>query len=522
MNKATRALVVFIISIVLIPYLSADMSFESVIADYKRSMELLGEEENSVLNFNTYSSSAQFEEIASGPWIGLKTKDNIYKKNKVLINLIAPQLWFSWNSHVAWGYNDGDIWQGKGFNSLFSAGFELMGSHLSLRIYPNVWISENRDIDIINTTSSNGYGDYWKVFDNLQRYGDTVYFDYSWGKSGIRYNWNNFTIGFSTESIIIGPGQVTNIILSDNAGGFPHFDIGTSRKCNIGKLGGLEYRIIWGILEESEFYDDNPDNDFGWISGSYFSYSPSFWNNFSFGFNYQYYKPLSNWDTLDLVRAIPGLDTSNSPTDNKDMMISIPFRWLFPSIGFELYGEWARNDAFSNFEDLFKSPEHTQAIMIGINQVLKQWNSNIIQLSIEVSNLAQERTNEMRAAGSWYRHDWAGWKQGYTNKGQLLGASIGPGSNTQWGEVSWIRPEGKISAFIQRIAFDKDYYYDTIDTEPDIDYYVQFNFGLGNVFFVDSFDLYYSAVYTYNYNYNYIDNNDILNFRFELGVRFHI
>ncbi len=502
-------------------FLSAEMSFNSIIMDYGRTMQLLGETEGKSLNYHTYSSDLHFDKIEYGPWKNVEIKDSIMETPLISISILSPEIWTSWNSSSAWGGNDGSLWQGKGFNSVLSGGFEINNPNFSIRLYPEIWGAQNLDIDIVPTSSSSGYGDYWTVFDNLQRYGDDLYYDFSWGQSDIRFYWNNFTVGFSTEAIILGPGQVTNIILSNNAGGFPHFDMGTSEKISIGNLGDFEIRTIWGFLEESEYFDDDPDNDYGWISGTYFAWSPSFLNNFTLGFNYQYYKPLSDWDGWDLVRAIPLLDRSNSPTDTKDMMISIPFKWLFPSVGFEFYGEWARNDNFTGFEDLYKTPEHTQALTLGINQILSQWGDNIIQLSLETSTLKQERTYVVTAAGPWYRHEWSGWIQGYTFNGQLLGASIGPGSNSQWGKLSWIRTKGKSSIFLQRIVYDNDYFY-SIASYKDQNYFAELNCGIEHLLFLNNLDLYSALTFTFDYNYNYINNDDKYNFHFELGVKYHL
>ena len=39
-----------------------------------------------------------------------------------------------------------------------------------------------------------------------------------------------------------------------------------------------------------------------------------------------------------------------------------------------------------------------------------------------------------RNAGSWYEHTWV--YHGYTNKGEVLGSSIGPGSNSHYFSLS--------------------------------------------------------------------------------------
>ena len=43
----------------------------------------------------------------------------------------------------------------------------------------------------------------------------------------------------------------------------------------------------------------------------------------------------------------------------------------------------------------------------------------------------------IRNAGSWYEHSYV--YDGYTNKGEVLGSSIGPGSNSHYFSLNRIR-----------------------------------------------------------------------------------
>ncbi len=508
-----RNIFISVLCFVAIFRISADMSFETMLDSYKRYVALSEYEEPDSLNYHSYSTDNFDSAIRIGPWKGK------FDRTTGNVQIIYPELFVSWNSTRNWGGNDGNLWQGRGVNYIARGGVEYTGTHYSFRFYPEIWGSENLDYDIVTTSFSSGYGDYWTVFDNLQRYGDLPYSDFSWGQSDIRFFLGDFTLGLSNENIRLGPGQMNNIILSDNAGGFPHFDFGTRGKINLGEFGSGEFRVIWGLLKESEFFDNDYSNDYGWISGSYMAVSPSLIPGFTLGFNYQYYKPLSGWDEWDLVRAVPFLDRSNSPTDLKDMMISIPFSWSFPEVGFEVYGEWARNDNFGGIRDLFKYPEHTQGYTFGINQVLRKEKDNLVILSVEFTNLKQERTYEIRAAGPWYRHAWAGWAQGYTNNGQVLGAEIGPGSDSQWAKLTWITHKGSTGFFMQRIALDKDYFYTAVKSE-DVEPFIEFNTGVEKLVFINNFDIYGRAIFVSFLNNNFKDMDDLFNIHFEFGIKY--
>ncbi|MCF7914648.1 MAG: capsule assembly Wzi family protein [Spirochaetaceae bacterium] len=501
--------------------LFGEMSFNNVFKEYSRTILLLGLEEAETLNFHTYEEFDNVFNLNNGPWRKHKASFPMKKVGSYRFTLLTPELWTSYNSEKPWGGNDGAVWQGKGVNSSIAGGIRIENKHFTFQLKPQLWFSQNQAFDIISTTYSSGYGDYWTEFDNLQRYGDDLYSDFSWGESFIRGKWNGFSLGLSSESIILGPGQKNNILLSNNAGGFPHIDLGTDGKVHIESFGDIEFRWIWGMLKESEFFDEDSKNDFGWITGTYAAFSPNIIPNFMIGFNHQYYKPLSEWDSYDLIRGIPFIDRSNSPTDYKDMMMSIPFSWRFPEVGFEFYGEWARNDNFANIEDLFSSPEHTHAFTLGINQLVKEWDENFLVMSLELSSLGQERTYEVRAAGPWYRHGWAGWTQGYTHNGQLLGAKIGPGSDSQWLKFTLYQPSGLWSFSIQRIAHDKDYYYKIDEIQEYMDEFSEFNIGIERVLLNKNYEAYVSGRYAFLMNNNYVNNKHLHNFHVIIGLNYN-
>jgi len=507
-------------SITVISTISGEASFRSVYDDYFRSLILTGKAEPFSLNYHSYSTDGARASLEGGPWDDVAYESPLYDSPLGEFSLIAPETWLTWNSNTPSGRNDGAMWQGRGFNTRISGGFSFRNDVFSITIAPEYWAAQNRDFDIIPTSYSSGYGDYWTVFDNLQRYGDHFYDDFNWGQSEIRFTWKKYiTAGFGNESIVIGPGQFNNILLSDNAGGFPHFDLGTPGFVDLGKWGKAEARGVWGYLHESPFFNTDSSDDWAWFSGSYLAYAPPFVPELSLGLNYQYYKPLGEWDGWDLVRSIPGLDHSNSATDNKDLMVSITFDWTFPQVGFEVYGEWARNDNIVTFEDLIHTPEHTKALMLGMKQVLYNKKDLSVLMSFEMTRMDQERTYYVRAAGPWYRHGWSGWTQGYTNNGQLLGAAIGPGSRSQTLALDSYFKNGSFCFSIQRTSMDEDYYYQNLSGNQDAyEKWVVIDLNFTGTYRFSSWSLFSGFSCSYSWDSMYILNNDIINSYFITGV----
>lgn len=460
--------------------------------------------------------------------------DKISKKvlnNSISLYIFKPDQVLSYNSKVAHSYNDGSFWQGRGFNGKTTFGFYLESDVFTLTVLPEFWFAQNQDFSIIETTSSSGFGDYWTIFDNLQRFGDEFYTDFNLGQSELRFLiLENFTVGISNQNITLGPGVHNNIVLGSQGAGFPHLDYGTLKPIKIFNLGTYEFRTTYGILEESEFFDDDDSNNYGWYSGISTGFSPSLLPNFKLGFNHYYTKPLSDFEALDLLRHIPGVDTENSGTDLKDSMVSLTYDYAIPSVGFRVYGEIARNDQFSMLMDLWNEPEHTMATTYGFSQnVYTFMNSNKIVVSGEFTALQQQRTVEHRNAGPYYRHGWAGWTQGYSNKGQLLGSTIGPGSNSQLGEISYIHKKGMINFIYQRIAHDKDYYYVIYKAQPlelqnsqdtPIRAYTEAIIGIEALYQFSNFDLFGRFEYNNYFNYNNVRIDDFTNIYVKLGISY--
>jgi hypothetical protein len=79
---------------------------------------------------------------------------------------------------------------------------------------------------------------------------------------------------------------------------------------------------------------------------------------------------------------------------------------------------------------------------------------------------------------SWYLSTLV--KQGWSNNGQLMGSSIGPGSNNQSISLSWNKGYNKIGVFVERTVFNNDFYY-SVYYNP----YASNGYGYYNRYWVD-------------------------------------
>ena len=75
----------------------------------------------------------------------------------------------------------------------------------------------------------------------------------------------------------------------------------------------------------------------------------------------------------------------------------------------------------------------------------------------EWTQLEQTAGRLVRNSGSWYRH--YNVYHGYTNYGEVIGASIGPGSNSHYISISKIDDFNKYGIAFEVIDQDNDFFY---------------------------------------------------------------
>jgi hypothetical protein len=455
-------------------------------------LALDGAIERPYLNYRTLSDSV-WEKGDHQPWSGANTGQNKKINESIIYRIYGPELFSSYNTTNPYGQNDGVLWQGKGFNSLLKAGGRLELYGFEFTLLPEIGFSQNLSYELIPPPYSSGeaaaYG-YYGLFgaDAPQRFGDKPYYELSWGDSELRYTWKNLTIGFGTQNIWLGPAKINPIILSNNAPPYPKLDIGLRRQPITIKnnwYGDIEVRAFWGQLRESDFFDADSGNNENLFTGFTLSYSfPSLLKGLTLGFNRIM---LSKWEDLDytgiFTLLIPVFNGS-AGHDSRDQRLSLTLDYVFPSVGFELYFEWGRNDFSPNLMYL-KYPFHTQAYTLGARKNFNFRSGLQGELLLELTMLESSRDYEFLWPTTFYAHHII--TQGHTNRGQWLGAGIGTGGNSQYLGFTLFYQRGYANLFIQRQNNDNDYVWfmnmgkTVAEKSPDEDKFkTSFSLGLSN------------------------------------------
>ncbi|QEN05676.1 hypothetical protein EW093_13465 [Thiospirochaeta perfilievii] len=457
----------------------------------------------------------------------------IDKDNRVLLEgdswdfkIFNPTLFYSFNSSFSTGINDGALWQGKGFNGQLETGFIFNSENIVIRLLPEIWFAQNKDFEI--APSKYLYGSVITCIDSYQRPGNETYYDINLGKSSLLFKYNIFEAELSSDNIILGPGRISPIIMSDHSEGFYHIRLGFDEWKS--PIGSFEYNAFIGKLDESSFFDEDETNNSNLITAYNFAYSPVFIPGLTLGFNRSLTAPMSVVSPQIIFKIFDpfiagGYIGEPFGYDKTDQRMSIVIDWIFPESGFKAYTEIAKNDYSTNIELLLRTPEHTLAYTIGFSKILGDF-----LLEFEHTDLQESREyvlGGLGGGGSFYRHHIV--SQGYTNNGQLLGAGIGSGSDSQTLSLSHFLKDRTLKAYIQRIAINKDYIYGKYldpDNRPSGSPYavdeLQFNIRLGfkGLFDFDSVSMFAEFAYDYRSAFNFIPYEKMNNIYLALGLQY--
>jgi len=429
---------------------------------YLEFLALSGQVESPTLAYSSLSDNAWGAIEGEHPWSQYVQSDPSRSLGPLTYRLYGPELFSSYNTAYPHGMNDGSLFQGVGLNASLSAGLRAEAYGLELTLKPTVSWEENLGYDILPGAYSNKYSYFWACgIDLPQRFGDTPNFIFDWGDSEIRYSLGPLTAGFGTQAVWLGPAQIDPIILSNNAAPFPKLDIGL-RKTRT-PIGDIEFRSFWGYLHESDYFDDDASNNENMITGLTAAYSPSFLQGLTFGVNRTM---LSKWDAKDwtgITVLLWPFMKNGAGSDQRDQRASVTIDYKMPSVGFETYLEWGRNDFSPSLDYILRYPFHTQGYTVGARKAVSSSDGSLRgELLLEVTDLESSRDYNFLWPTTFYSHGII--TQGYTNKGQILGAGIGTGGNSQYLGYTEYFPKGSVAAYIQRINRDLDYlyYYDSV------------------------------------------------------------
>lgn len=436
------------------------------------------------------------------------------------------------NSSFALTQNDGAVWQGKGLTAAVSAGGTVGFGALTVTVRPLAVFAQNGAFPLAGTGSASPPGVYrypWSPnIDLPQRFGPDAFWAVDPGQSSARVTVRGLSVGFGTESLWWGPGTRNALVMSNNAAGFPHADLSTNGPVDIG-IGKLEAQWIWGRLGHSDWWDENRTDRDRFFTGAVVSVSPKWLSGLTLGVTRVFTRLLSegSLDASEYLLVLQGARKAGqaspenpSGDDEHDQLASLFARWVFPESGAEVYGEWARNDHSWDLRDLFVELGHSEAYTVGLRRVVTLADRRFLSLVGEISHLEGSSTRQVRAVPTYYTHHFV--PQGYTHRGQVIGAGIGPGGNAQYLGADLYHSWGKVGAFVQRRVHNNDALYDRAGEGEWDRNHVSLDLGAQAVLFTNDVEVTLGATLTKDFNRYFIQRNDVWNANLQAAARWRM
>lgn len=494
--------------------LFAQEALKSTEEEYYDFLSLTGQAERLTLGCRTLSDNEWTVTDENHIWSenNLGTKYTLWKNENpaenwfangidqsIKVKIYGPEWYNSYNTAAPYGQNDGALWQGKGYNTSFTAGARLEAYGFELTFKPKVSYSQNKEFDLMDNSAyyTNKYAYIWgygsnKGVDAPQRFGDSSFYTFDWGDTEARWTWHTFTVGAGTQAIWLGPAWLYPILHSNNAASYPKVDLGL-RKTEIHmpyfgwNLGHIEGRVWTGYLTESDYFDDDDSNNHNMIHGLSISFAPSFIPGLTLTANRV---ALVKWKMSNLARVIPKASNyvGSDSTEGEDQKMSLSADWLLPEAGVEVYGEVGVDDYSTDYYF-----ERSLVYTVGLKKTvpLSRERNILGELVFEWNNTEMSQDFQFQWPYNFGFHHQI--TQGYTNRGQWLGSGMGYGGNSQYLGFRVYHTKGSILTFIQHINPDMNYIYSkaisrVADWENTKDFYPKsfWNLGLAGSYFVTS------------------------------------
>lgn len=463
----------FFILVILVTGVNAQLlQVDAGLTDQQRINQLLQEDTNSISSFTIRN--------ASNYWSSLQ-KPTL--SSKMQVKFLFAGYSAQHNSNLPISYNDGNFMPNVGLQQKISFGFSAKWGILNVHLQPELIRADNlpgstfRD-DRFDTNYRRNF--YWHTrnkIDNGFRFGNTPLQQFFWGQSSVRIQNEKLSFGISTENLWWGPSARNSLLLTNHAPGFLHLTLNSTKPIKT-SIGHFEFQSILGNLDSSttnliDFSTPHSTNSYieqkfrnnRSIAGYWISWNPKWFKDFFVGIggvSYFYKNKPSILPSPNLL--------NNENRQGSASLSSVFFRYAMPADHAEVYFEYGRSGkifAPTNIIGDTISTGYTVGFrkLFKLKQLSTKYAQSAILISIELTQLQlpdnrlifnQNNVRGIPKTNSWYTD--AVIRQGYTNQGQVLGASIGPGSNSQTLNLSWVKGLKRVGFTVERINHNADFY----------------------------------------------------------------
>ena len=391
-----------------------------------------------------------------------------YNNKNTLVEYLPISSNFKYNSHHPYGWNQAGLIDAKGMQGIISGGIFAKRGILSLQLKPELVYASNPNFE-----TGNGYGAETKP--NYRRA--------FLGQSSLRLSAGGISIGVSNENLWWGPGIQNSLLMSNNAPGFKHLVINTTKPLKT-PIGNFEFSLLVGKLTEDTSvllqvkdlttyyyaqgnysgYPSDPKLDTGdwrYLNAIHMSFNPKFIPGLFLGFTrvgyvYNTYTGNRNHFIYDYLPVFAGFFRGNSnyytltgSSTKIKQLISINARYVLKESHAEIYGEYGTNDNTYNLRDFIMSMNHGSIFTAGFKKLILLNRNKWIDVQSEFTQLSGPVDYVVRGTGTTYLYQGS-----YTNQSRIIGVGYGNGSNMQTLNIFLKNGFNKQGMIFQRIVHD--------------------------------------------------------------------
>ena len=449
-------------------------------------------------------------------------------RSKQYLRWLPIYSYSSYNTEYAYGYNDGALWQGNGFNQSMLFGAQGRLGSFEWTLAPQILYAQNTEFDLREDYGTRPpYQDrFTGGIDYVKRFGNESITRVRLAQSELAYIVGGWRISLNNQNSIWGPALFNPTMMSTHAAAFPNLRIGSDVPWTTG-AGRIEMQWIFGMTEESEYFNEDPSDDRQVYNAIILGYEPPFFPGFSMSLK-RMMRMLdkdrkNNWDYIPLITdffRFSQVDEDGVVFERADQMIAVGFDWRIPEVDGRVYLDWVRGDFASDVPGFITQPEHNAGWVWGLVKKFRIQNQSSLQLNYEQANYAAWETARLRPSGSIYQHGQV--RQGYTNQGQLLAGHIGPGSTNHSLNVAYLNLDKYIGFEYYRTRFNDDVFYlslyNIVGNYQDIEHYLALSIGQR----IGRLEIRGTIGVAIRDNYLFVPDDVRINWHPELVLRYHI
>lgn len=354
-----------------------------------------------------------------------------------------------------------------------SAGASIKGIRADVEVAPVLTYSQNVTFqflpgrEAVRSTFSSPWHLGASSADLPLRFGDQPLRTIGLGQSNLAVRAGALEVGASAANEWWGPGLRTSLVLSNNAAGIPRLYASTSHPVRT-RFALISARLFVGELTESPFFDNFEINNTRAASGLLVSGRIAADTNLTVGLSRLVVSPIASnygfathvFDALTYWRVnsvANDILPDGRPAQASDQLTAGFVRWIFPASGVEIFGELAKNDLPKSFREFLVAPQSSQAYSLGTQWVRQLRANSRLRIQAEFSYLEQTTIWRDRPPMDFYTG--RATAQGFTERGQVLGAAIGPGGSSQFLASDWMAAYWQGGLFLGRTRTENDALY---------------------------------------------------------------